>query len=215
VVAVVGPQGAGKSTFLQWLYGQIPGAAIALDPHAAKGDHARLSRWSGRGWTMGQLIPQLRRSGVGRGALSSSGTRDTTSFPRLLVVVEELTNWADRVSSAKALIKEALSDFSKANVQLVLVSHGKTNALMGGSEGMAALRQSGMLLLEISEKGKGDADDSRGAPAHSCGVYSAVAISTNQAPLGCRFGWRDRPHHDPAPADTPQVQGDAPSGALS
>ncbi|NJN22036.1 MAG: hypothetical protein HC812_13710, partial [Leptolyngbya sp. RL_3_1] len=26
VVAVVGPQGVGKSTFLHWLYGQIPGA---------------------------------------------------------------------------------------------------------------------------------------------------------------------------------------------
>jgi hypothetical protein len=204
VVAVVGPQGVGKSTFLQWLYGQIPGAAIALDPHAAKGDHAGLVG-VGAGMDYGAIegaVAQIRALVEERYRARAKGT---TSFPRLLVVVEELTNWADKVSSAKALIKEALSDFRKAHVQLVLVSHGKTNALMGGSEGLAALRQSGMLLLEISEKGKGTLTipgERRRTLAVSIPLLQSQPIERPPLP----FDLADAPIITPPPADTPQAK---------
>jgi hypothetical protein len=129
-----------------------------------------------------------------------------TEFPHLLVVVEELTNWADKVSSAKALIKEALSDFRKANVQLVLVAHGKTNALMGGSDGMAALRQSGMLLLDIAEKGKGTLTipgDQRRSLAVSIPLLEGQAIQ--RPPLPFRLG-EGAEIVTPPPADTPQAK---------
>lgn len=204
VVAVVGPQGVGKSTFLHWLYGQIPGAAIALDPHAAKGDHGGLVV-VGAGMDYAAIdgaVTQIRELVEERYRARALGTID---FPKLLVVVEELTNWSDKVTSAKALIKEALSDFRKANVQLILVAHGKTNALMGGSEGMAALRQSGMLLLDISEKGKGTLT----IPGHD---RQAIAVTI---PLlegrritrpGLPFHLGDRPIVTPPPADHPQAK---------
>lgn len=154
VVAVVGAQGVGKSTFLHWLYGQIDGAAIALDPHAAKGDHqGPVVVGAGMDYqAIQQAVAAIRELVASRYRERAEGVTD---FPPLLVVAEELTNWGDKVGSAKTLIKEALSDFRKANVRLVLVSHGKTNALMGNSEGMAALRGAGMLMLEIHQKGQG------------------------------------------------------------
>lgn len=199
VLAVVGPQGVGKSTFLYWLYGQIPGAAIALDPHAAKGDHAGLVV-VGAGMDYDAIdgaVTQIRALVEERYRARAQGT---IKFPKLLVVVEELTNWADKVSSAKALIREALSDFRKANVQLILVAHGKTNALMGGSEGMAALRQSGMLLLDISEKGRGTLTipgDQRRSIAVSIPLLEGKQI---QRP-GLPFRLGDRPIVTPPPAD--------------
>lgn len=203
VVAVVGPQGVGKSTFLHWLYGQIPGAAIALDPHAAKGDHAGLVV-VGAGMDYEAIdgaVTQVRELVEERYRARAQGT---TTFPKLLVVVEELTNWADKVGSAKALIKEALSDFRKANVQLVLVAHGKTNALMGGSDGMAALRQSGMLLLEISEKGKGTLTipgDQRRAMAVSIPLLQGQPVTRPGLPFRLGDGAIVTP-----PADTPQAK---------
>jgi hypothetical protein len=204
VVAVVGPQGVGKSTFLHWLYGQIPGAAIALDPHAAKGDHAGLVV-VGAGMDYEAIegaVTQIRELVEERYRARAQGV---TEFPHLLVVVEELTNWADKVSSAKALIKEALSDFRKANVQLVLVAHGKTNALMGGSDGMAALRQSGMLLLDIAEKGKGTLTipgDQRRSLAVSIPLLQPQPIE--RPPLPFRLG--EGAIVTPPPATTPQAK---------
>jgi energy-coupling factor transporter ATP-binding protein EcfA2 len=202
VVAVVGPQGAGKSTFLQWLYGQIPGAAIALDPHAAKGDHGGLVV-VGAGMdyeAIDSAVTQIRELVEERYRARAQGI---TTFPKLLVVVEELTNWASKVASAKALIKEALSDFRKVSIQLILVSHGKTNALMGGSDGMAELRESGMLLLEISEKGKGTLTIP-GAQRRRIAVSIPLLESQPINRPGLPFRLGDRPIVTPPPADTPQ-----------
>ena len=69
------------------------------------------------------------------------------------LVLEEQTNWADKVDGAGQFLKETLSDIRKVGYQTFSVAHGDTNTARGGAKGTAKMRKQGELKIEILEKG--------------------------------------------------------------
>ena len=69
------------------------------------------------------------------------------------LVLEEQTNWADKVEGAGKFLKETLSDIRKVGYQTFSVAHGDTNTARGGAKGTAKMRHQGELKIEILEKG--------------------------------------------------------------
>ena len=84
-----------------------------------------------------------------------AGTLSLPHYRPVLValVLEEQTNWADKVDGAGKFLKETLSDIRKVGYQTFSVAHGDTNTARGGAKGTAKMRKQGELKIEILERG--------------------------------------------------------------
>ena len=152
-IAVIGAQGLGKTTLIEYLLGLLRGDKIVLDPHYQAGawpgclvigagmDYAAV------GEALANLSADVKERYQQRATIP--GYRPAP----VALVLEEQTNWADKVEGAGKFLKETLSDIRKVGYQTFSVAHGDTNTARGGAKGTAKMRHQGELKIEILEKG--------------------------------------------------------------
>ncbi|MBE9063462.1 hypothetical protein [cf. Phormidesmis sp. LEGE 11477] len=152
-IAVIGAQGLGKTTLIEYLLSLLRGDKIVLDPHYQAG------AWPGclvigAGMDYGAVGKAL--ANLSADVKERYQQRATFAGYRpapVALVLEEQTNWVDKVEGAGKFLKETLSDIRKVGYQTFSVAHGDTNTARGGAKGTAKMRQQGELKIEIREKG--------------------------------------------------------------
>jgi hypothetical protein len=155
VLSIVGPQGTYKTTLLNYLVSRLDGFVVVLDPHAKKSDWAGCCV-IGRGMRYDQISTALGHAQkLTKIRYTARAEDDVEDFEKVVYVAEELTNWAEHVQGVGPFLKSALSDFRKANQQLIKVAHGETNIAQGGGKGTAKMRTEGECLIKLTAPGQG------------------------------------------------------------
>lgn len=154
LVLVYGGQGSGKSSL----------AEIIVRERLREGHHVEIwdvhrdaQKWTGLpvyGGGMNYKAVDERMRWAHR--LIESRYREIDSkgaancnFQPVTIVVEELTNMAERCEAADEFYKTSLSDIRKACVFVLYVSHDRTLSATGGSKGLAHSRDMAMLEVEL------------------------------------------------------------------
>ena len=152
-IAVIGAQGLGKTTLIEYLLGLLRGDKIVLDPHYQAGAWPGcLVIGAGMNYAaVGEALTNLSADVKER--YQQRATIPGYKPAPVALVLEEQTNWADKVEGAGKFLKETLSDIRKVGYQTFSVAHGDTNTARGGAKGTAKMRQQGELKIEILEKG--------------------------------------------------------------
>ena len=152
-IAVIGAQGLGKTTLIEYLLGLLRGDKIVLDPHYQAGAWPGcLVIGAGMDYAaVGEALANLSADVKER--YQQRATIPGYKPAPVALVLEEQTNWADKVEGAGKFLKETLSDIRKVGYQTFSVAHGDTNTARGGAKGTAKMRQQGELKIEILEKG--------------------------------------------------------------
>ena len=152
-ISVIGAQGLGKTTLIEYLLSLLKQEKIVLDPHYKAG------AWPGclvigAGMDYAAVSKALTNISADVKARYQQRATDPDYQPALVaLVLEEQTNWADKVDGASQFLKETLSDIRKVGYQTFSVAHGDTNTARGGAKGTAKMRKQGELKIEILEKG--------------------------------------------------------------
>lgn len=136
-----GRKGSGKTSKAQFLVEEYLKAGYQVDivdPHAAAGQWEPLKVWGrGKNWRevnegLKAFIKEVNRRYSDRAEIE--GYDPMVDEPRLILVCEEMTQWADQVDIE--LMKEfwgvVLGDIRKANAGVLFISHGETLASIGG-----------------------------------------------------------------------------------
>ena len=152
-IAVIGAQGLGKTTLIEYLLSLLSSDKIVLDPHYKAG------AWPGcfvigagmNYAAVGEALTHLSADVKER--YQQRATFAGYQPAPVALVLEEQTNWVDKVDGAGKFLKETLSDIRKVGYQTFSVAHGDTNTARGGAKGTAKMRQQGELKIEILEKG--------------------------------------------------------------
>ncbi|EDX82338.1 hypothetical protein S7335_895 [Synechococcus sp. PCC 7335] len=152
-IAVIGAQGLGKTTLIEYLLSLLRGDKIVLDPHYQAGawpgclvigagmDYAAVSE------ALANLSADVKERYQQRATFAGYKPAPVA------LVLEEQTNWVDKVDGAGKFLKETLSDIRKVGYQTFSVAHGDTNTARGGAKGTAKMRAQGELKIEILEQG--------------------------------------------------------------
>ncbi len=152
-IAVIGPQGTGKTTLVDYLLSTLKRDKIVLDPHY------RMGAWPGCrvigagmdyaavGEALANIAADVKERYQQRATFAGYQPMPVT------LVLEEQTNWADKVDGASQFVKESLSDIRKVGYQTIAVAHAETNTARGGAAGTAKMRQQGELKIVLLEKG--------------------------------------------------------------
>ena len=152
-IAVIGAQGLGKTTLIEYLLSLLSSDKIALDPHYKAGAWPGCSV-IGAGMDYAAVSKALSNISADVKERYQQRATDPKYKPvPVALVLEEQTNWADKVDGAGQFIKETLSDIRKVGYQTFSVAHGDTNTARGGAKGTAKMRKQGELKIEILEKG--------------------------------------------------------------
>ena len=152
-IAIIGAQGLGKTTLTEYLLSLLEQEKIALDPHYKAG------AWPGclvigAGMDYAAVSTALTNISADVKERYQQRATDPNYRPALVaLVLEEQTNWADKVDGAGKFLKETLSDIRKVGYQTFSVAHGDTNTARGGAKGTAKMRKQGELKIEILERG--------------------------------------------------------------
>lgn len=141
VLLIYGEMGSGKTTFVAFLVLLrkifLAHRLWVADPHSA--DNAHLWRCGDRvtrHWDYGEIGDMIDDYFV--------EVQEGDKTP-LTTVWDEYTNYGDRVPGGdRGFMQSALTDPRKANIFVVLVSHGDTNAALGGTKGTAEMRKRGL-----------------------------------------------------------------------
>lgn len=151
-ILVYGPQGAGKTTFSAWLIRERRKAGHQikiLDPHREFGQWDGLEVY-GDGMDYEAIDRQLAwfTSEIKKRYTARAQSSHYKPQP-ITVLCEEFTSWSDRCESSSDFFRESLSDIRKIGLHVVFVSHARTLTGLGGSKGLAAARDAGLLELEL------------------------------------------------------------------
>lgn len=162
-----GGQGSGKSWTTRQIVAkkvQAGHRVVVLDPHAASHEWQGVEH-VGSGMNYGAIAEFLRwyLGEVKRRYqdFSESGLSEDQWQAQmrqhgqvLSVVCEEMTNWADRLSGGIAgeFMKAGMSDSRKALMPPLFVAHDRTLTCLGDAKGLARLRDSSLLELELVPK---------------------------------------------------------------
>ena len=152
-IAIIGAQGLGKTTLIEYLLSLLARDKIVLDPHYKAG------AWPGClviGAGMDYAAVGEALANISADVKERYQQRATYAGYRpvpVALVLEEQTNWVDKVDGAGKFLKETLSDIRKVGYQTFSAAHGDTNTARGGAKGTAKMRQQGELKIEILEKG--------------------------------------------------------------
>jgi hypothetical protein len=149
---IYGEQGAGKTTYAEAEAREredLGHKVYVLDPHREFG------AWDGLeviGDGMDYLAIDEKLQFVKD--LVKSRYKQRASIPNfdpqpISVFCEEFTNWSDRCKNSDEFFSGSLSDFRKAKVHVVFVSHGDTLGNLTKKVGMAGNRDRGMVKLEM------------------------------------------------------------------
>lgn len=152
-IAVIGAQGLGKTTLIEYLLSLLDGDKIVLDPHYKVGAWPGcLVIGAGMNYAaVGEALANLSADVKERYQQRATDARYRPA--PVALVLEEQTNWVDKVDGAGKFLKETLSDIRKVGYQTFSVAHGDTNTARGGAKGTAKMRRQGELKIEILEKG--------------------------------------------------------------
>jgi energy-coupling factor transporter ATP-binding protein EcfA2 len=149
-VALIGPQGSGKTTIAQHLI-RIKKAAghevIVLDPHYRRGEWQGC-KVIGAGKDYRAIDAYLAEvASTVEARYREREKHGTEDFKPITIVVEELTCWAGKVENAQEFIKSSMSDFRKIGLTALFISHGETNSLWGDAKGTRGLRDSSLAFI--------------------------------------------------------------------
>lgn len=152
-IAVLGAQGFGKTTLVNYLLSVITREKIVLDPHYQMGAWPGcLVIGAGMNYAaVGEALANISVD-VKERYLQRATVRGYQAAP-VTLVLEEQTNWAAKVPGAAQFVKESLSDIRKVGYQTITVAHGATNTARGGGSGTRAMRDQGELQITLLDRG--------------------------------------------------------------
>ena len=152
LLLICGPQGSGKTSLALRLLADraSQGHRVkVLDPHAAKGQWPYKTIGAGKDYEAIDAAIKDWIDGVeGHYRAIAQDASHLAPAPQTLLA-EELTQWADEVSSAPKMIRVACSDIRKAKRFLVAVSHGRTLATIGGAKGYRDTIDNAAMVIEL------------------------------------------------------------------
>jgi len=151
-ILIYGPQGAGKTATAAWLIGERinQGHQIkVLDPHREYGQWDGLEcigdgmDYEAINDELGKFTEEIKQRYKTRSKIPNYNP------PKLTLVCDEFTQWAKKCGNSATFFEEALTDIRKVNLHVLFVSHARTLTGLGGSSGLAATRDAGLLELEL------------------------------------------------------------------
>jgi hypothetical protein len=156
VLLVFGGDGSGKTSMALELLRRRQRAGhqtIALDPHANP------NKWPGCEVVGGGLdfykieaaIDSLMQIRKHRYQQIRTGEVAPCGFPPITFVMEEMTDWKASVSNVDLLINKA-GDYRKANIHLLMVSHGDTMGQIGAPDGSNEIIKNCFTKLRLFSK---------------------------------------------------------------
>jgi hypothetical protein len=152
-IAVIGPQGAGKSRLCQEIMyrkGKAGHKLIVIDPHAAYGD------WDGLEVIGAGLDYKAVENFISKFVLDVEAQykerRNNPNYRpvKVTILCEEMTKWAQKVKNAGDLMAIAMADTRKLEKCIVIASHGDTLECLGAPKGMGKTKDNSLvkILLE-------------------------------------------------------------------
>ena len=151
-ILLYGAQGAGKTSTAAWLIRERIKAGHQikiLDPHRSYGQWNGLE-CIGDGMDYDAINDELKAFTEEIKARYKARAK-TLNYnpPKLTLVCDEFTQWAKKCSHSATFFEESLTDIRKINLHVLFVSHARTLTGLGGSSGLAATRDAGLLELEL------------------------------------------------------------------
>ena len=152
-IAVIGGQGLGKTTLVNYLLSLLKRDKIVLDPHYRAGDWPGC-KVLGAGMDYESVAKALANISADVKERYAQRACDRRYLPQpVTLVLEEQTNWSNKVENAGKFLKETLSDIRKVGYQSISVAHSDTNTARGGAKGTRKMRDEGELKIELIEQG--------------------------------------------------------------
>ena len=154
VVLLWGSQGSGKTTAANWIiYYAVEHdwLVCVADPHYAYGDWPGLPVYGKAGnydecdLTLQAVLDESKRRYQER---AEKGTKPH-EFRQLLVVLEEFTDWSDRCKATPNFIRNAVKDFRKVGIHVLIISHGQTLTATGGAKGLRETFDNGTVKVQL------------------------------------------------------------------
>jgi hypothetical protein len=188
VLLVYGSDGSGKTTVACELIARRQAAnhqTFALDPHAHPG------KWgscevigAGMGHkAIAAFIARLQGIITDRYERISKGEVRPGAFQPISIVCEELTDWSGEVSNSDLLLAKA-GHYRKANVHLILVSHGDKLGQLGAPKGFSDMANRILTKLKLESK-----------------------PGANGEPIPAMKGLLTQPNGQPIPVVIPRIEG--------
>jgi hypothetical protein len=151
-ILIYGAQGAGKTSTAAWLIGERikEGHQIKiLDPHRSYGQWDGLE-CIGDGMDYDAINEELKAfTEEIKARYKARAKTPNYNPPKLTLVCDEFTQWAKKCSHSATFFEESLTDIRKINLHVLFISHARTLTGLGGSSGLAATRDAGLLELEL------------------------------------------------------------------
>jgi hypothetical protein len=151
-ILIYGAQGAGKTSTAAWLIRERIKAGHqikVLDPHRAYGQWDGLE-CIGDGMDYDAINDELKAfTDEIKTRYKTRASVPNYNPPKLTLVCDEFTQWAKKCSHSPTFFEESLTDIRKINLHVLFISHARTLTGLGGSSGLAATRDAGLLELEL------------------------------------------------------------------
>ncbi len=151
-ILLYGAQGAGKTSTAAWLIRERINAGHqvkVLDPHREYGQWDGLE-CVGDGMDYDAINDELKAfTDEIKARYKARAKTPNYNPPKLTLVCDEFTQWAKKCSHAAVFFEESLTDIRKINLHVLFISHARTLTGLGGSSGLAATRDAGLLELEL------------------------------------------------------------------
>jgi len=151
-ILIYGAQGAGKTSTAAWLIRERinTGHQIKiLDPHRSYGQWDGLE-CIGDGMDYDAINNELKSfTEEIKSRYKARAKTPNYNPPKLTLVCDEFTQWAKKCGHSATFFEESLTDIRKINLHVLFISHARTLTGLGGSSGLAATRDAGLLELEL------------------------------------------------------------------
>lgn len=151
-ILIYGAPGAGKTSTAAWLIRERINAGHqvkVLDPHREYGQWDGLE-CVGDGMDYDAINEELKVFTLEiKARYKARAKTPNYNPPKLTLVCDEFTQWAKKCSHSANFFEESLTDIRKINLHVLFISHARTLIGLGGSSGLAATRDAGLLELEL------------------------------------------------------------------
>jgi hypothetical protein len=151
-ILIYGPQGAGKTSTAAWLIRErikLGHRIKILDPHRSYGQWDGLE-CLGDGMDYEAINEELQSfTEEIKSRYKTRASVPNYNPPKLTLVCDEFTQWAKKCGHSATFFEESLTDIRKINLHVLFISHARTLTGLGGSSGLAATRDAGLLELEL------------------------------------------------------------------
>lgn len=137
-ILLYGPPGSGKTTMALHIISERVKrghAVVVLDSHNQRGKWGNLPVYGG-GKNYEEIVAFLSEftNEVDRRYQEYNEGKQEAEFEKMTIVVEEFTNWSDKVANATN-IPDLIPDARKVGIYLLMVAHSDTLSSLGGKAG--------------------------------------------------------------------------------